>query len=376
MRLTISTITAIALLALSSCTGKTEKTNVVADYTATTPTPRNIIMMIGDGMGLNQVYAAMTAAGHRLAIEQCTATAIVKTFSANSYITDSAAGGTALACGKKTDNGMLGMTPDSIPVPSILEHYRSMGYATGFVVTSPVTHATPASFYAHIPSRGDYETIASQLCQARIDFFCGGGRNHFESRSDSLSLTDTLRSKGYDIHYSIDSVKAPLLLPCGILAAEHDMPSADLRGDFLPQATDLAIKSLRAKAGEKGFFLLIEGSQIDYRCHGNDAAGAVAEVIDFDNAVAAAIEFAKADKNTLVVITADHETGGLTILDGSYDNHTVDISFGNSGEAGTSSGHTGTMVPLFAFGPGAELFHGILDNTQIPAIIRQTQDKE
>ena len=338
--------------------------------------PRNVILLIGDGMGINQVYAAMSASPEKLAFEQFTATAFVKTYSANRYITDSAAGGTAIACGTKTDNGMLGLSPDSVALTSILELYKAQGYATGLVVTSAITHATPAAFYAHIASRGESEAIATQLYQADVDFFCGGGRQFFEARTDSVSLTDSLNEKGYNIYYRLDSLRAPLLLPCGILAADNDLPAATERGTYLPTATDLAIKSLKAKAGEKGFFLMVEGSQIDYRCHGNDAEGLIPELLDFEQAIAAALAFAQADGNTLVVVTADHETGGVTIVDGTLTSDSVEVSFGQTGQAGTSVGHTGTMVPLFAFGPGSALFRGIIDNTQISKLILQGDDIE
>lgn len=357
---------------LFSCVGNTEKTDNKLPNEGMA-FRRNVIMLIGDGMGINQVYAAMTAAGGHLSMERCTASAYVKTYSANRYITDSAAGGTALACGKKTNNGMLGMTPDSTAVESLLEHYRNMGYATGFVVTSPVTHATPASFYAHIADRGLGEDIACQLYNSDIDFFCGGGRLHFEQRSDSLSYSDSLRAKGCYVFYSLDSVQAPALLPCGILAADIDLPDASIRGDYLSRATDLAIKSLQAKAGSRGFFLMVEGSQIDYCCHGNDSIGLIAEMLDFDRAVKCALDFAEVNGNTLVVITADHETGAAYIVDGSLSDSTVTVGFGKNGVAGTSVGHTGTFVPLFAFGPGSEQFAGIIENTDVPKLIMRTE---
>lgn len=331
--------------------------------------PKNVIFMIGDGMGFNQVYAAMTANGGTLNINRCTNTGIVKTYSANSYITDSAAGGTALATGNKTNNGMLGMTPDSVAVSSLMEYYRDRGAAVGFAVTCPAYHATPASFYAHCPNRGWSDEIVAQLYNSDIDFFAGGGRNSFENREDGLNYTDSLRAKGYTIAYNLDEVTSPIELPLGIIAADIDLPTASLRGDFLPDAVGLAIESLSRKGGDKGFFLMVEGSQIDYRCHGNDGPEAVKEVLDFDNAVKKALDFAEADGNTLVVITADHETGGMTIVDGSFADKTVELSFGTKGKSGTSVGHTGTVVPLFAFGPGAERFHGIIENTDIVKLI-------
>lgn len=319
--------------------------------------PKNVIYLIGDGMGLNQLYAGMTANGGMLNIERCTHTGLAKTYSASSYITDSAAGGTALATGNKTNNGMIGMNADSVTVKSVLSLAEEAGYATGLVATVRITHATPAAFYAHQVNRGMYEEIATDMLTSGVDFFVGGGRNNFEERKDSLDYSDSLRSANYNIVYSIDSVEAPVLLPFGALCADSDMPQASERGDFLPRAVDLAIKSLDARGD--GFFLMIEGSQIDYQGHGNNTEGVVDEVLDFDRAIKVALDFAERDGETLVVITADHETGGMTIMNGSYDDRTVEAQF-NTG------GHTGTMVPIYSFGPCADRFTGIMENTEIP----------
>ncbi len=346
---------AIAFL-LSSCAGSGDSGSEVCDK----PLVKNVIFMIGDGMGLSQVYAAMTQNGS-LALEQCTHTGFSKTYSANRYITDSAAGGTALATGSKTNNGMIGMNADSVNVYSVLYDFEQAGRATGFVVTSPVTHATPASFYAHQVSRNMYDEIAVDLVASGVDFFAGGGRSHFIARADSLNLVDSLTARDYRVDLSLDSVVVPVLLPYAGLFADIDMPSATQRGDYLPRLVDVAIKSLSARDNE-GFFLMVEGSQIDYKCHGNEGDSAVAEVLDFDRAVQIALDYAKADGNTLVVITADHETGGMTILDGAVGD-SVKVTF-NTG------GHTGIMVPIYTYGPGADRFTGILQNTDIPARIR------
>ena len=323
--------------------------------------PKNVIFMIGDGMGLNQLYAGMTANGGTLSIERCTHTGLAKTYSANSYITDSAAGGTALATGNKTNNGMIGMDADSVAVKSVLEFAEEAGRATGLVATVRITHATPASFYAHQINRSMYEEIAAEMLTSGVDFFVGGGRKNFEVRKDSLSYSDSLRNANYDIVYSIDSLEAPVLLPFGALCADYDMPQASERGNFLPNAVDLAIKSLDARGD--GFFLMVEGSQIDYQGHGNNTQGVVDEVLDFDRAIKVALDFAERDGETLVVITADHETGGMTIMNGSYADKTIEAQF-NTG------GHTGTMVPIYSFGPCADQFTGIMENTEIPVRIR------
>ena len=346
-----------SLILLVGCAPKAEQTASSAPRK-----PKNIIYMIGDGMGLNQVYAAMTANGGTLNIERCTHTGIAKTYSANSYITDSAAGGTALATGSKTNNGMIGMNADSIAVKSILESAEESDMATGLIATVRITHATPASFYAHQINRGMYEEIAAEMLTSGVDFFVGGGRNNFENRKDSLNYSDSLRNANYNIVYSIDSVEAPVLLPFGALCADVDMPQAHERGNFLPQAVDLAIKSLDARGN--GFFLMVEGSQIDYQGHGNNTQGVVNEMLDFDRAIKVALDFAERNGETLVVITADHETGGMTIINGSYSDKTIEAQF-NTG------GHTGTMVPIYSFGPQADKFTGIMENTKIPLLIKE-----
>jgi alkaline phosphatase len=346
----------LSLIFLVGCTSKGEQSNC-----SKTRKPKNVIYLIGDGMGLNQLYAGMTANGGTLNIERCTHTGLAKTYSANSYITDSAAGGTALATGSKTNNGMIGMNADSVAVKSVLSAAEEAGMATGLVATVRITHATPASFYAHQISRNMYEEIAAEMLTSGVDFFVGGGRKNFEVRKDSLNYSDSLRNVDYNIVYSIDSVQAPVLLPFGALCADSDMPQARERGNFLPQAVDLAIKSLDARAD--GFFLMVEGSQIDYQGHGNNTEGVVDEVLDFDRAIKVALDFAERDGETLVVITADHETGGMTILNGSYADSTVVAQF-NTG------GHTGTMVPIYSFGPCADQFTGIMENTEIPLRIK------
>ena len=348
----------LSLIFLVGCTSKGEQSNC-----SKTRKPKNVIYLIGDGMGLNQLYAGMTANGGTLNIERCTHTGLAKTYSANSYITDSAAGGTALATGSKTNNGMIGMNADSVAVKSVLSAAEEAGMATGLVATVRITHATPASFYAHQISRNMYEEIAAEMLTSGVDFFVGGGRKNFEVRKDLLNYSDSLRNVDYNIVYSIDSVQAPVLLPFGALCADSDMPQARERGNFLPQAVDLAIKSLDARAD--GFFLMVEGSQIDYQGHGNSTEGVVDEVLDFDRAIKIALDFAERDGETLVVITADHETGGMTILNGSYADSTVVAQF-NTG------GHTGTMVPIYSFGPCADQFTGIMENTDIPTRIKTT----
>ena len=253
------------------------------------------------------------------------------------------------------------------PYVLLISGHKFLGRSTSasgtvsLLVPQRPTHATPAAFYAHQINRSMYQEIATEMLTSGVDFFVGGGRNDFELRIDSLNYSDSLRNINYNIVYSLDSVEAPVLLPFGALCADYDMPQARERGNFLPDAVDLAIKSLDARGD--GFFLMVEGSQIDYQGHGNSTEGVVDEMLDFDRAIQVALDFAERDGETLVVITADHETGGMTIMNGSYDDRTIEAQF-NTG------GHTGTMVPIYSFGPCADKFTGIMENTEIPLRIK------
>lgn len=315
---------------------------------------KNVIFMIGDGMGINQIYAAMTANGGHLNLETCTTSGYSKTYSADNYITDSAAGGTALATGSKTKNGMIGLAPDSVTkLISALHYAKQKGLSTGLVVTVSVTHATPASFYAHQISRKMDEEIAIDLLKEQVDVVIGGGQKFFDRRKDSILLTNQFIEKGYHVVYTekdINNVRSGKLLA---LLSETDLPVATKRGDMLPNSVEKAINLL--SNNKDGFFLMVEGSQIDYQGHNNNSDELIAEMIDFDKAIGKALEFAKKDGNTLVVITADHETGALAILNGSYQTGVIDAKF-------NTTGHSGVPVPVFAYGPGSELFSGWMEN--------------
>ncbi|UCG28350.1 MAG: alkaline phosphatase, partial [Bacteroidales bacterium] len=321
------------------------------------PVVESIIFLIGDGMGVSQIYAGLTANRGKLNLEKCEFTGFVKTHSSNSYITDSAAGGTAFACGKKTKNGMISMDPDSTALRTILEIAEDEGLATGLVSTSSITHATPASFIAHQINRNRYEEIAADFLKTDIDVFIGGGRNHFDDRTDGRILTEELKNKGYTIAYSMDEIaEVNSRKLAGFTAEMHNPRISHGRGSMLEEALQAAIKILNKN--EKGFFLMAEGSMIDWGSHQNNTEYVTDEMVDFDRAIGKAIDFAENDGHTLVVITADHETGGMAILDGDMDEGTVEAAY-------TTKGHTGTMVPVFAFGPGAGEFSGIYDNTEI-----------
>jgi len=319
--------------------------------------PKNIILLIGDGMGTAQVYAGYTAKKGIMNITGMPVSGFSVTYSASDYITDSGAGGTALSSGVKTKNGSIGVDSSGMPVESILEMAEKRGLSTGLISTSSITHATPASFIAHTANRSKYSDIALDFLKTDIDVFIGGGYKDFAKRADSLNLIDSLKAHGYFIARNLKDVNVKSTTRLAALLADEHMPQMSKgRGNMLPDATKMALSIL--DKNDKGFFIMIEGSQIDWGGHANGAAYIVDEMVDFDNAVGKALEFAKNDGETLVIVTADHETGGFGIIGGS-------IVTGDVQGAFLIKDHTATMVPVFAYGPGSELFTGVQDNTDI-----------
>ena len=317
--------------------------------------PQNIILLIGDGMGAAQVQAAMLVSANALNLEKCIVLGQSKTSCANNYITDSAAGATAMACGEKTNRGYVGVDTNGNPLQSILHFAEDAGLATGLIATLEITHATPASFIAHQPSRKNFEDIALDFMDTDIDLFIGGGLRHFNARDDGLNLIDTLIKNDYAIAFSEEEIEE---VSSGKLVGLVSGPPSilDGRGDFLLNSSIKALDIL--SQNKNGFFLMIEGSQIDWGGHANNIEYVVTEVLDFDKAIGAAIDFADTNGNTLVIVTADHETGGLTIVNENILTDSLAVHF-------STDYHTSTMVPVYAYGVGAEKFVGIYENTAI-----------
>ena len=256
----------------------------------------------------------------------------------------------------KTYNGAIGLDQNENPVKTILEAAEEKGMATGLVSTSAVTHATPASFIAHQPNRNMYEEIAADFLKTDIDVFIGGGYKHFTLRKDGRNLADELKDKGYTIEKDINKIKKIKTGKLAGFVAEEHPGRIDDRGDFLPVAVNTAINILSKNS--KGFFLMVEGSQIDWGGHASDTKYIVEDMLDMDKSIGEALEFAAKDRRTLVVLTADHETGGMVVMDGSFETGMVKGEF-------TTGNHTGVMVPIFAWGPGASEFIGIMENTDV-----------
>ncbi len=328
---------------------------------------KNVVLMIGDGMGLNQITAAMYNNGNYLNLEKFPVIGFHKSYSANDLITDSAAGATAFACGVKTYNNAIGLTADSIPCKTILEEAEERGLATGLVATATIVHATPAAFIAHQKLRVFYEDIAADILKTDVDLLIGGGKKYFDRReNDDRNLYKELEKKGYRVSdYSIRPFEEflPDKRKNMVYFTSDNLPVPVTAGrDYLPRASQMAVNFLE-KRSEKGFFLMIEGSQIDWSGHANEGNLLVQEVLDFDKAIKEVLNFARKDGNTLVIVTADHETGGMSINQGS--------KMGELNYQFTTNAHTGTLIPVFAYGPGASLFSGIYENTAIYDKMRQ-----
>jgi alkaline phosphatase len=321
--------------------------------------PKNVILMIGDGMGATQMYAAMSANKGKLNVELCPITGFHKTYSEEDYITDSAAGATAFSIGKKTYNAAIGLDKDSIAHKTILELAEDKGLATGLIATSSITHATPASFISHQKHRKMHEEIAADFLKTDVDVFIGGGRSFFQNRKkDNRNLVKELQDKGYDVFTdSIENVIKSNKNKIAALLADDGMPKMiEGRKDMLEKSSKKAIEVL--KQNKKGFFLMIEGSQIDWGGHDNNLRYTITENLDFDKVIGEVLEFAAKDGETLVIITADHETGGLSLTGGNLSQGKVEGRY-------STDYHTGVMVPVYAFGAGAENFAGIYENIAI-----------
>jgi len=325
--------------------------------------PKNIVLMIGDGMGHAQLTATKVVKA-KLNMERMPVGGMVTTFAKDDFVTDSAAAATALATGEKTNNGMLSQAPGGKPLKTLFEYAKEAGKFRGIVVTCSLTHATPAAFASHVKGREMNDEIAEHMAGAGLEVMFGGGLAYFmprgmpgSSRQDNKNLIDVLAKRGEVVVQERQFAGLSEDKPAtALIALKHPAPSKD---------RSLSLGAMVAKAlpilatNGKGFVLMVEGSQIDWEAHKNDAAGIIRETIEFDDAVGVVLDFAQKDGRTLVVVTADHETGGMTLLGGSIKDKAV-----SKAEFSTHD-HSAVMVPLFAFGPGSVEMGGLKDNTDI-----------
>ena len=317
---------------------------------------KNVILMIGDGMSLMHVYSAWTANRGHLWLDNCQYVGLSKTYCANKLITDSGAGGTALATGYKTNYHSVGVDTNGKPVKSLCALAKEKGKSAGIAVTCRLWDATPADFCCHNADRDKEMEIVADYVNCNIDYAFGGGASYFENRPDGRNLFAELQAKGYQTPRSWEETQA---IPSGkVFAVPYpvDTPLPAERDDLLARASLKGIQLLNQNS--KGFFLMVEGSQLDDYGHSNDLNLLMQETHDFDRTVGAVMKWAAQDGETLVVVTADHETGGLTLVGGDLQKGEITCKF-------STNEHSGVMVPVYAFGPGAEHFAGIYENTDV-----------
>jgi alkaline phosphatase len=333
---------------------------------------KNIIYMIGDGMGLSSVSMMQLVNKYEPTIfDKAENIALQKTYSADNRVTDSAASGTALASGVKTNNTMLGMRPDLSHAESIMELAQSRGMATGVVVTTYLQHATPAAFYAHIDSRHKLAEISEQLLASKIDVAIGGGMAFFEEHyGDKREAQKAIADAGFEYVASMEELKN-VDKGTRTLALVSDKEVGANSGSYLAEATAKALSLLEAKSkgkrSKRGFVLMVEGSLIDSMGHANDATAQQKEMEGFMQAVEVAVEYAHKHPDTLVVVTADHETGGLALISANAD---FNLSEQGVEFKWSTGGHSAEMVPIYLYGAGAELINGIMENTELNAKLK------
>ena len=388
---TFISIAVLALMTLTSCCNNSSENKA--------PQVKNVIYLIGDGMGFGAVTSLLLSEDAVTGFEQAPVIGLAETCSADNYVTDSPAGGTALATGVRTNNGYCGVDPEGKQLTSILRKAQDKGMKTAIVVNTTLTEATPAAFYAGVTSRKMTYDIAKQFTESGVDLAIGGGFNHFYNRPDSLDLTATLIEKGYDVYLNWESVlntssdRFVGILPLADLhrREENNGKASAAEGQEVCLAAQLAslneetntthlseptvyLEKATAKAldvlsrnNENGFFLMIESAIIDGYGHNNDSDGMIVEMKEFDCTLCKMIEYVDQHPETLLVVTADHETGGTG----------VDYNGNKPGNEGpvqlrfSTHGHTGTVVPIFAYGAGAENFAGVMKNTDIPKKIEE-----
>ena len=325
---------------------------------------KNIILLIGDGTSLAQLYAGYTANRGALNLFQLKNIGLSKTSSHDNYITDSAPGSTAISSGIKTNNRFVGVDHTGKSVPLIPELIAKKRIKTGLITCGDIADATPADFYAHQSSRDDATAILKDLLKSPVDVLMGSGDESLNNvgilkESDKAKIGENIVSElgtRYKIVSSLDSVREKQNNKWIVIEKRAGLSMLDGRGDWLQQALAKTIKVLSKR--KEGFFLMAEGAQVDYGGHDNNIAYVSTEVMDFDETIGDALRFADKDGETLVIVTADHETGGLTLLDGDYTKGYV------SGQFSTND-HTALPVQVFAYGPQSFRFRGVYENTAL-----------
>ncbi len=371
--------------------------------------PKYVFYFIGDGMGFSHI--ALTEAynaakegkigSEPLCFTQFPAMGMATSYSASNMITCSSAAGTALSTGSKTNNHMLGVAPDSSDLESISYKIHDAGYKVGIMTSVTIDHATPGSFYANSSSRSDYYAIAAQLPESGFEFFGGGGFGGIKKEDGRTPLYDLVNAAGYTVAFGKEEFASKKEGAEKIIyfqekeRADDILPYAFERGEKDLSLAEVVKAAVDVLDNDNGFFIMAEGGQIDWAAHANDLVNTIYETLDFDQAIQVAYEFYQQHPDeTLIVVTADHETGGVTLGktkgytfdlslvpdkavadnagsdDKNVDNYMEQIpvdSLSNKAKIGwTTTSHTGGAVPVFAVGAGSGRFVGRMDNTDIP----------
>ena len=328
-------------------------------YSKNNPKPKNIILLIGDGMGLSQVSASVLSSKNDQ-FKKFYLIGLVNTCSADNLITDSAAGATAYATGYRTKNGMISIDENGKQLQTIIELAERKNMSTGVVVTCSITNATPAAFLSHNGTRKEEYGIASQIVKSGVDVLLGAGIDFFlpkdlgGKRDDNQNLIDSMKAIGYEFVVSPNQLfdKLPEKKFLGLFGG-YALQHASERNYTLGQLTEKTLESL--KKNKNGFFLMVEGSQIDWAADQNDKDYLLSEINDFNSAIKTALQFAEKDKNTLVIVLADHDTGSLGISGKNSQTGQLDVVW-------ATKNHTANFVGIFSYGVGAESFNGIQNN--------------
>lgn len=317
----------------------------------------NVIIMIGDGMGLEQVSCAWVLNHGKLNLDRFPSIGLSRTWCTNELITDSGAGGTALAAGVKTAYSHVGTAADSTDLASVLVKAKELGKKTGVAVTCHFADATPCDFCCHNEYRYNQDDLIADYVTCGVDYLSGGGLDWFTvKRKDNRDITREMAAADYTVALTEEELMAADLPVIGILAPDN-LPVAMERGDLYRRTVARGLDILSRESGDQGFVMMLEGSCIDDWLHGNDIEKAMEELLDFDRTIGDVLTWAAADGHTLVVVTADHNTGALTLQDGNLEEGRIGVAFG-------SESHNGIAVPVYAWGPGSDAFTGIRDNAE------------
>lgn len=317
---------------------------------------KNVILMIGDGMSLAHMYTAWTANRGQLWLENAQYTGLSKTWCTNRLVCDSGSGGTALATGQKTCYHAVGTDPQGNPLTTLCDLAKAKGKSAGIAVTCRLWDATPCDFSCHNLDRDKEQELIGDYPTSGLDYAFGGGAKYFTNRADGRDIFKELEANGYHVSRTWDDLAAWKSGKVFAVPYDVDTPLPDERGDLLARASLKGIELLNQN--RNGFFMMVEGSQLDDYGHFNQLDLLMKETLDFDHTIGKMMKWAAQDGETLVVVTADHETGGLTLVDGNKDEGKVTCCF-------STKSHSGVMVPVYAFGPGSEQFSGIMENTDI-----------